>query len=47
MSSVNAPGLQYGSMPPRFDYFPLDEKHPFYPDDAVCGQVVLVAPALL
>lgn len=31
-SSVNATGLAY-SRAPRFDYFPLDEKHPTYNED--------------
>lgn len=31
-SSVNATGLTY-SRKPRFDYFPLDEKHPTYNED--------------
>ena len=31
-SSVNATGLAY-SRRPRFDYFPLDEKHPTYSED--------------
>ena len=31
-SSVNATGLAYSRWP-RFDYFPLDEKHPTYSED--------------
>lgn len=31
-SSVNATGLSYSRWP-RFDYFPLDEKHPTYNED--------------
>jgi hypothetical protein len=29
---------------PRFDYIPLDEKHPFYPEDAysLCKQYVTI-----
>ncbi|KAL7418651.1 hypothetical protein Q5752_006334 [Cryptotrichosporon argae] len=40
-SSVNSIGMVF-SKRPRFDYVPLDEKHPFYPEDAysVCKQVV-------
>ena len=32
-SSVNAIGLSY-SATPRFDYFPIDERHPSYSEDA-------------
>jgi len=32
-SSVNAIGGRFSTWPPRYDYFPLDERHPAYAED--------------
>lgn len=32
-SSVNAIGGRFSRWPPRYDYFPVDEQHPCYPED--------------